>query len=523
MVALAACGGGSEDAPRQEGAAGGNVAGASGTGGAAGAAGTAGAGAAGAAQGGQAGSGPEVLPLPYYTCPAEGGLSFECAKVQVPLDHADPTGKTITLFVRKAAAKQQPARGRLWVLQGGPGVSTTQTLPATAFTTMAPDLDVCLVDHRGTGSSTPLSCPDAEALLGKQTDPATNAAVLSACGATLEAQWGKPGLAQFSSEAAGKDLGLLIARDHKVAGAPKDAFVYGVSYGTRWAMRYLRAYPDQASAVILDGVVKEGTDIARFAENAEAVAKKVFDACSADAFCSSKLPGGWAKLEALNAKLLAGHCPTSLGLDRGRYRTLFQNVLAARAALLPALVYRVDRCADADRLLIEKTRKMLPTAPTGLSLGLYMNVLLSEMLPNGPDGEAKLTQLDASLLAASPDDARMIADVYPSWPRYTPTPGYPTTSVPVLLVDGTFDAQTVLPDALEAKPAFSGPAQTFFTVPYGPHGAALGEPCAHAVATQFLAAPTAALDLSCASGAKVDFENAGIGLWFAKGDTWENP
>ena len=57
------------------------------------------------------------------------------------------------------------------------------------------------------------------------------------------------------------DVGELINL-FKRNGIHDSAFVYGVSYGTYWAERYMQLFPRQAKGVILDSVVAQtGSDI----------------------------------------------------------------------------------------------------------------------------------------------------------------------------------------------------------------------------------------------------------------------
>src|SRR5688500_19077031 len=89
----------------------------------------------------------------------------------VPLSHAAPDGRTITVFTREVAAPDGLDRPYLVFLQGGPGFEATRPAsPPTGWMKRAlRDFRVLLVDQRGTGRSTPVGAeipgdtPDAQA------------------------------------------------------------------------------------------------------------------------------------------------------------------------------------------------------------------------------------------------------------------------------------------------------------------------------------------------------------------------
>jgi pimeloyl-ACP methyl ester carboxylesterase len=76
----------------------------------------------------------------------------------VPLNHAAPDGRTITVFTREVAAPDGGERPYLVFLQGGPGFEATRpTSPPSGWMKRAlTDYRVILLDQRGTGRSTPV-------------------------------------------------------------------------------------------------------------------------------------------------------------------------------------------------------------------------------------------------------------------------------------------------------------------------------------------------------------------------------
>ena len=140
------------------------------------------------------------------------------------------------------------SRIRLFVLAGGPGMAATTFYASAAFSfeRIHRDRDIVLVDQRGTGQSNPLNCALDDDALYRASD-AEVAADARRCLTTLE----KTAHVEFyTTSVAVRDLDTVRA-----ALGYARINLYGVSYGTRVAQHYVRRYPSQTRAVILDGVV----------------------------------------------------------------------------------------------------------------------------------------------------------------------------------------------------------------------------------------------------------------------------
>src|SRR5690606_19257275 len=77
-----------------------------------------------------AGTPPSAGPTPvpatapaWKKCPTEHYPRLQCATVEVPLDHADPGGRTITLALSRVPHTASAYQGPLLVNPGGPGGS----------------------------------------------------------------------------------------------------------------------------------------------------------------------------------------------------------------------------------------------------------------------------------------------------------------------------------------------------------------------------------------------------------------
>ena len=263
----------------------------------------------------------------------------ECANVDVPLDWGRPEGRRANVFVKRVRGSAPGPHAQMWLLQGGPG-SSGQSLTSLASVLVKEDprFDVYIPDHRGTGRSTHLECPTHSVYLS----PAE-------CVAELEQIWGRDGLATFTTTTAARDLGHLVERTR----APgQEVHVYGVSYGTYLAQRYLQLFPEQPTAVTLDGVCQAGLcSLPMLAYWRDRVGKRFLRECSADAFCASKLGlDPEAKVRAAVAVAEAGTCAGLAGMNGALFREILASLMyhANRRVVIPPLVYRTLRCGAED-------------------------------------------------------------------------------------------------------------------------------------------------------------------------------
>lgn len=214
-----------------------------------------------------------------------GLIDASCATFTVPLDHDKPSGKSIELRVARLVAQtNKPEPDAFTLIAGGPGQSATESFPsvAYAFRHIRLERDIILLDQRGTGQSNKLECPKDEAEERSLIfDKLKTEAAAQQCLDQLDAD---PRF--FSTSVAVKDLELL-----REALKIKQWNLYGVSYGTRVGLHYLRRYPDSVRTIILDAVVPPeiilGPEIALAAQRS---LLRLFDRCENDTGCAESFP-----------------------------------------------------------------------------------------------------------------------------------------------------------------------------------------------------------------------------------------
>ena len=191
----------------------------------------------------------------------EAVVSSTCTFAQVPLDHDEPAGRGIEVFVKRLSPRGPPEGSpshAVWLLSGGPGDSSAddcEPLHALLMERLRPQgaFEVFTLDHRGVARSGRLGCRWSQAETpGSDGGVGVTAAEWPGCLESLALDFPGGGLRHFSSAAAARDVHLLMERFRRPG---QSLSVYGVSYGTYWAGRYARLFPGHARALVLDGVV----------------------------------------------------------------------------------------------------------------------------------------------------------------------------------------------------------------------------------------------------------------------------
>ena len=507
-------------------------------GGATGRGGSGGAAGAGAIDGGSPDAAPDApkLEIAWGACP--DGFISECASVKVPLDWNAAAGPSIPVFLSRRRADARAA-GQLWLLQGGPGGSGEAFLDLVmVLGPLLPDLDIYVLEHRGVGESARLGCPtqeDPASVSGRAVDPTEAAACIDA----LENSWGDR-LAQFTVTQAASDLAHLVDATRSPG---QKLFIYGVSYGTTWAMRFMQLRPAAAAGVVLDSVVAPGAlFLSRFDLGFDPVAQKLAAACAVDPICRGKLGADpWARITDLFTALDRGACP-ALGLDRRTWSavaSLLIEVYQLRTLVFP-LSYRLARCSPADVAVVSRFFTTLfsgeDRGPERGSWALQNNIALSELWEMPPPDAAEIARrkIGAFFWPGELDAGAALFDLWPRYPLDEFANRWPVSAVPVLAMNGTFDPQTPVESARLAATAFTAPHQSFVEFPGAPHGVifttpvtdSTQPPCGLQAMLAFLANPTAPPALACQRDIQplaFAWDPYLLEALFGTDDAWENP
>ncbi len=246
---------------------------------------------------------PEAYPLETEACrlssPWLPSVSAQCGTVSVPENPSEPQGRHIDLFVaRIPSLNAAPLPDPLVLISGGPGQGTSDMYLGIrgAFDHVRRDRDIIILDQRGTGRSNSLEC-DLDDNGIETADPEVLPELMARCLMDLD---GDPRF--YTTSVAVTDL-------ERVREALElDTWnLYGVSYGTRVALHYLRRFPQRARAVILDGVVPPEVALGPgIAANAQQAIELAFARCAQEPDCSARFPELGARLAALTERATRG-------------------------------------------------------------------------------------------------------------------------------------------------------------------------------------------------------------------------
>ena len=396
-------------------------------------------------------------------CRLEGvGRQALCGTLEVWEDRAAKQGRKVPLkVVVVPALAASPEPDPLVLLAGGPGQGAAKLAKDVMplLDRIQRNRDLVFVDQRGTGDSRPLECdpvaPDAS--LTEQFSDEPHEKAMRACLAGYDAD-----VRQYTTPVAMDDLDEV----RQALGYEK-LNLWGVSYGTRAALVYLRQHPEHVRTVILDGVAPLSLLLPAYvARDSQRALDLTFSHCEQDAACSQRFPDLRARFQKLEAGLASApvrtrveHPVTGVAEDvvitqagfNGALRGLLY--LPEAAALVPLVL---DKAEQGDwRPFVAAHHTLSGGMDRNLSAGMFFSVVCSEDAPLITD----------ALLARETKDTwlgeRAVRDMLRPcayWPRGELPPGYrePVKSdVPVLLLSGELDPVTPPAWAEDAKKTLS--------------------------------------------------------------------
>ena len=279
--------------------------------------------------------------------------------------------------------------------------------------------------------------------------------------------------------------------------------IYGISYGTRLGLEFLRQYPDDVSGAILDGLLPPDLELFASSEvGPYSAMEAVFSRCDGSIACQQNYPllrqNLIALLEKLDAEPLVWSAPNgqSYPFYGGDIVAILQILLYGTedAAFIPEFLRQVSL---GNTELVVNLVGFISTA-VQISQPMYHSVICAE--------EAAFvtrSQL-AETVASYPDPVwQRLSRIYEgldaceNWP----VTSVPTTfkapvvsDVPVLLVNGKYDPATPVAWARRTLTTLSN--ATLIEPADSAHGA-LNSPCTVGIARAFLDNPTSPIDSTC--------------------------
>jgi pimeloyl-ACP methyl ester carboxylesterase len=430
-------------------------------------------------------------------------VGAECGELRVPEDPSRPDGRDISLRVARVPAISVRKRpDPLFVLAGGPGMAATDFYVSVApvFARIRRDRDIVLVDQRGTGRSNPLRCElDDQAMMEASLD-----VVAVATKRCLEQLDRRSDVRFYTTSVAVRDLEAVRA-----ALGYERINLYGVSYGTRVAQHYLRRYPRNVRAVVLDGVVAPQTVLGpALALDAEGSLQRILTRCTLSPECKARFGDPRADYRALRAMLAEQPVKVTLpDPQTGAPRTIdfgpqqlatvlrLQSYSDAQAALMPLSLNLARRDGNFQPLA---SQFLVVTASVvdSIAYGMHNSVACSEDVAMLDVASLDRRALESTYMGATQLDALLTS--CRDWPRGVVDPDLHAplkATVPALLLSGTADQVTPPQYADAAALAFAD--RLHLVLPGLGHGQ-LTAPCIDRVMAAFLERGTARdLDVSC--------------------------
>ena len=283
--------------------------------------------------------------------------------------------------------------------------------------------------------------------------------------------------------------------------------LYGVSYGSRVALVYLRSHPERVRSAALHGVVPTDAKAPlHFAGDAQRSLDLLLAECEADAACRSAYPGLKDKLAAVEQRL--AQAPAAVEIEDPKTkkrvkltisRDLFNEELRWRLygegpSPIPEYIQKASE-GDFSKLAATLLRQRRAIASgAALSLGTWLSVTCAEDVPFIEPEEAQRLARGTFLGTYRVDQQTRACS---AWPRGEGPAGFadPVRSdVPVLLLSGERDPATPPRYAEQVVRGLSRAQHVVF-----PRGAHAGRsPCVRKVLGEFLVRGSAeGLDASC--------------------------
>lgn len=203
--------------------------------------------------------------LEWVPCPGGADPRFDCSFLSVPLDYAQPAGRTARIAMMRMRATDPAQRiGTLFTDPGGPGGSGVDFLPAFAAgvedTPLAQRFDLVGFDPRGVGRSVPtIDCSTTAEVDVERADDDLDPAPAGVAQTEAEHQdfakrcadrVGTDVLANIGTRDVARDLRIA----HRVLGDAQLSYV-GYSYGTSIGAEYAARFPTGVRALVLDGAI----------------------------------------------------------------------------------------------------------------------------------------------------------------------------------------------------------------------------------------------------------------------------
>jgi len=370
---------------------------------------------------------------------------LQCGKLTVPENWAKPTETTLdinVIVVKSIAATAE--KDPLFLLMGGPGQAGSELVGGLIkiFRQVNESRELILIDQRGTGQSSPLQCEKEGA------DPYSDVFAdfsnedVQACISSYQVD-----LSQYNTNNAVLDFEAV-----RMALGYEQINLYGVSYGSRAAMTYMRDKPQALRSVILDGVVPPQIPVGPMGEQAARSFDILVEQCHNDKKCQAQYPQFRqdylkvrAQLEQQTITTNIDHPvtdkPVMFNIDTQKFIGTLHSLMygAGPRHLIP---YIVSQMAVSNYKPLAGIIAMGQDKHDNLYSGMHFNILCNEDIPRASD--ALINESNNNSFSGA-HSTQGLMQVCQQWPTFTPPKNFGDmvkSDIPTLLLSGELDPVT---------------------------------------------------------------------------------
>ncbi|MEY8251951.1 MAG: alpha/beta hydrolase [Colwellia sp.] len=422
----------------------------------------------------------------------------KCGKLAVPENYQQPDGDKIAVNVAVLPAiDDSEYKAPLMFLAGGPGQAAVELATGLnrVFREVRKTRDIILVDQRGTGESSALSC-DFEAVdnVYSTLADALNPQEVKNCVAQFTGD-----VTQYNSENAIRDFDAV-----REALGHKKLNIYGGSYGTRAGLVFMRMFPESLESVVLDSVGPIEVPIGMFGQSGARSFNLLIDNCKSSKSCDKAFPNLAAEFQAVKARLAKAPVsidilhprlgtPTKLVIDETKFTGNLRSQLYGMEgrSMVPLVIHQafLENYQPLTGLMARTEGEQL------VYTGLLFNIVCNEDLPRL---SVQDKAADANNNFDGIDSHQTWDMVCPFFPKYRPSEDFyqsVTADIPTLILSGNLDPVT--PPSNGEYAAKSLPNSHHIVVGNASHTVAMST-CANDIVNEFLASKKPKkLDESC--------------------------
>ena len=454
---------------------------------------------------------PEGPRLALGPCPPEQRIpDGQCGAYSVFEDRESRQGRRIDLrVVVLPALAGTPEEDPVFILAGGPGQAATEIIGTVlaGLRDVHRNRDLVFVDQRGTGRSNPLGCDlnddgDPQEIL---VDPLVDAAA-------MERTLGRLRTCVDSLNADTRLYTTPVAMDD--LNEVRDALGYdrinlwGVSYGTRAALIFMRRHPEHVRAAVLDGLAPTAIRLPlHLGRDGNRALDILLTDCEASDQCRTAFPDLEGRLDALLSRVDGQPIRTTVLHPRTGRPEDVTITRASIASVIRTTLYSPYLSALLPLALDEASQGRFEPLATlslgpggdgaGIYLGMYLSVVCAEDMPFITDEDRANAEQDRLFGTRLLEN---FEDMCAAWPSGAVPDGYTepvSSSLPVLLLSGNLDPIT--PPSWAEEVARTLPNSRHIVVPGSAHNV-FSEGCLPDLIDQFYTEASGEdLDVACAS------------------------